>query len=645
MKIGDLNHTINKSINIRDIVTLISYLSAIIGFFSVVSYIHIYHLSFFLTLFLLSTYLEIKNRKTSKVNLPRWLLNLLSLFVVLTALFTIDRDNLVITVVETLLILLGIKLIEDKKPRDHLQIYIISIFLIAGSALLTLNISFLFYFVSFTFVFTAGIVMLTYLGESEDLKMKVDTITKILVRSIVFPLLAVPLSVIFFTILPRTNYPLLNFLNREIVRSGFTDNMRLGKTAEIQEDSTIILRASMEKIKDDQLYWRGIVFDYFDGSSWKAGEWEEGISTSVGRGIKQTIYLEPYGNRYLFGLDKPLYMSVKKAKVSKEFVFTLPENISRRLKYEVYSALSEVIPEKVINRDRYLRLPERDMEKLKTFAEIFKGVKDYDLASAIMDHLKKGYSYSLKALPVSEHPIEDFLFSHKKGNCEYFASTMAVILRLKGIPSRLVGGFRGGYYNEVGGYYIVSQRNAHVWVEVYINGYGWVRFDPTPTTLGDTAAGRDIFLKARLMMDTINYYWNAFVINYDLSKQIALFNRMKEIKMPSLELGLKKMILIISITLIIMVLAFIVIARPVISFLKTPPEVIILKRFLKRMKKHGYVRRDFQGLEEFALMIKEQWLREKAFHFVREIEPYLFSSQYIDRKTRDRLMKIIKDIN
>lgn len=643
MKIGDLNHKINKSINIRDIVTLISYLSAIIGFFSVVSYIHIYHLGFFLTLFLLSTYLEMKNRKTSKVNLPRWLLNMLSLIVVLTALFKIDRDNLVITIVETLLILLGIKLIEDKKSRDHLQIYIISIFLIAGSALLTLNISFLFYFVSFTFVFTAGIVMLTYLSESEDLEMKVDTITKILVRSIVFPLLAVPLSVIFFTILPRTNYPLLNFLNREIARSGFTDNMRLGKTAEIQEDSTIILRASMERIKDDQLYWRGIVFDYFDGSSWKAREWEEGISTSVGRGIKQTIYLEPYENRYLFGLDKPLYMSVKKAKVSKEFVFTLPKNISRRLKYEVYSALSEVIPEKVINRDRYLQLPVRDMEKLKNFAKVLKGKTDEDLARSIMDYLKKDYTYSLKALPESDHPIEDFLFRHKKGNCEYFASTMAVLLRLKGIPSRLVGGFRGGYYNEVGGYYIVSQRNAHVWVEVYINGYGWVRFDPTPATPRDTAAGRDIFLKARLMMDTINYYWNAFVINYDLSKQIALFNRMREIKMPHLRNCLKKGILIF-IAVAITVLTIIVIARPVISFLKNPPEVIILKRFLKRMKKHGYVRRDFQGLEEFALMIKEQWLREKAFHFVREIEPYLFSSQYIDRKTRDRLMKIIKDI-
>lgn len=628
------------SIKTKDIVTLISYLVIIIGFLSIVRHIHVSYLVFFLMLFVLSIYFEVRS-----YFLPRWLLNLLSLFIVFIAFLRIDRDNLVTTVVETLLILSAIKLIEEKKPRDHLQIYIISVFLIAGSALLTLNISFVFYFALFTFIFPSGIVMLTYLSESENLEMKPRVMTSILLRSLIFPILAIPLTVIFFTFLPRTNYPFLNFLNREVARSGFTDSVKLGHVSEIQEDARTVFRVSMERIADNELYWRGIVLDYFDGLSWNVTERDaEGDGLTLkGRGIKQTIYLEPYENRYLFALDKPFYMSIKKAKVSKEIVFALPENISRKVRYEAYSVPSDVIPEKDVVRHRYLQLPEKDLTRLKTFVRGFEDKDDEDLARSIMDYLKKHYSYSLTKLPVSDNPVEDFLFNRKSGNCEYFASTMAVLLRLKGIPSRLVGGYRGGLYNEVGGYYLISQRDAHVWVEVYLDGKGWVRFDPTPAVPGEFINKRGILFKTRLIIDTINYYWNAFVITYDLSKQISLFNKARNIKMPALELGFRKEILIrIFATLVILVVLGMIIYRKV-SSIKTP-EVAILCKFLNIMKIKGYIKKNSQGLEEFALSIKEPQLREKALFFVKEIEPYLFGSGLIDRRARNRLMKIIKDI-
>ena len=72
-------------------------------------------------------------------------------------------------------------------------------------------------------------------------------------------------------------------------------------------------------------------------------------------------------------------------------------------------------------------------------------------------------------MPLTTHPVEDFLFKYRYGNCEYFASAMAVMLRMSGIPSRLVGGYRGGYYIEVGKYYLIPEKNAHVWVEAYID--------------------------------------------------------------------------------------------------------------------------------------------------------------------------------
>ncbi len=649
-----ISESSQSKVRTRSIVTLLSYLAVITGFLSVIRHIHVSYLALFLAILAISFYLEIKRKQlisptgVEKAFLPRWLLNILSLFVVSISFFRVDADmeNLVTVGIETLLILSGIKLMEDKKPRDHLQIYIISLFLIAGSALLTLSISFVLYFALYTFVFTSGIVMLTYHSESSNLEMEVRTVAKVLLRSLLLPVLAIPLTVIFFTLLPRTNYPFLNFLNREVARSGFTETVKLGHISEIQEDATTVFRASMERVREDQLYWRGIVLDYFDGSGWKVREERVKADepTLRGKGIKQVIYLEPYENRYLFSLDKPMYLSIRKAKVSEGMVITINENVSRRIRYEAYSVPSDVIPVKMIDRDRYLQLPERDMKRLRTFASSFAGGSDEELAVSIMDHLRKDYTYSLKRLPVSDHPLEDFLFSHRSGNCEYFASAMAVILRLRGIPSRLVGGYRGGYYNEIGGYYLVSQRNAHVWVEAYIDEKGWVRFDPTPPLEGSISQKRDILFKARLMMDTINYYWNAFVITYDLSKQMRLFNRVRQFKMPVMKPLFEKRALVAYLVGAAILMIFFIVIRYVVSAIKTPPEVVILRRFLDVMKRHGYIRRHSQGLEEFISGIKEPGLREKASYLVRELQPYIFGLSSIDRREKSRLMKMIKDI-
>lgn len=630
----------DSSIRIRDVVTLISYLTAITGFIPVLSYIHAAYIILFLILFFLSIYFEKKGSF-----LPRWLLNLLSLLVVLIAFFRIDRDNLVTTAVETLLILSGIKLMEDKKPRDHLQIYIISVFLIAGSALLTLNISFVLYFAFFTFVFTSGIIMLTYQSESDNLVMDVKTVVKIISRSLLLPILAIPLTVLFFVILPRTSFPFLNFLNKEVAHSGFTDSVTLGKVSEIQENNTIAFRVNMERIRDEQLYWRGIILDYFDGSSWKIGEEEEGHALSLqGRGIRQTIYLEPYENRFLFALDKPLSVSIKKAKITEGISFILPDTVSRRIRYEAYSNPSDLIPESKVNRKRYLQLPHKDMEGLKRLALKLKGKDALETAILIMSHLKKDYSYTLKSLPISDNPVEDFLFNHRKGNCEYFASSMAVLLRINGIPSRLVGGYRGGHYNGVGGYYLVSQRNAHVWVEAYIDGKGWLRYDPTPLVLEDLSKTRGILFKTRLMLDAINYYWNTFVITYDLSKQITLFNKVKNIKRPDIDISIKVKELIRYVVILIVSAIIAVSVKLTIAYRKLTPEGRLIMRFLRKMKDKGYTRKDSEGLEEFASTIEEPLLRERASAFVKEIEPYLFGHCSINREAKERLKKIIKDI-
>jgi hypothetical protein len=136
-------------------------------------------------------------------------------------------------------------------------------------------------------------------------------------------------------------------------------------------------------------------------------------------------------------------------------------------------------------------------------------------------HLKRFYAYTLNLnWDPGPQPLATFLFKSKAGHCEYFASSMAILLRAAGIPTRLINGFLMGEYNPVGDDYIVRQSDAHSWVEVYIPGRGWMEFDPTPTD-----PNRDINLSTQLghYVDAMGLLWNSYILVYDSSAQLQLF--------------------------------------------------------------------------------------------------------------------------
>jgi transglutaminase-like putative cysteine protease len=117
--------------------------------------------------------------------------------------------------------------------------------------------------------------------------------------------------------------------------------------------------------------------------------------------------------------------------------------------------------------------------------------------------------------------IDEFLFEWQRGHCEYFATTMVLLLRAQGIPARIVNGFIGADYNSVGDFYAVRQANAHSWVEVYFPGFGWTRFDPTPAGAPDfTTSG--IIWRIQMWIDSMRLTWFRWVIEYDLEKQVSV---------------------------------------------------------------------------------------------------------------------------
>ena len=644
-------------VKIKDLLSVITYAAVLIGFLSVVRYVDPRYsalLGLIVAASLYSTYAR-------RVHPPRWALNLASLLVVLLSCLRVSPTYLVEPILDALVILAGIKLLEEKRFRDYMQIYTICTFLLLGSAFISLSIVFAGYFLALVVLLTVSLVLLAYYDQDPEIALGRRSTGRILLGSMVFCLVSIPATAFFFLILPRTNYPLLSFLNQYTsAKTGFSEDVALGGVSSIQEDNNVIFRAEMERVPGDRLYWRGIVLDEFDGRRWRSGG--RMIDRSApekipAKRVRQVIYLEPYGGRHLFALDVPLGVRLEKKHIRKWRVpapkgpgatFQASEEVETTIRYEAVSVLSSFLPEPLVDREHYLELPGRVSPRLRDLVDgLGEGRAKKDLPDVFQRFLKFGeYRYTMRDLPVSGEPLEDFLFEHKKGNCEYFASALAVMLRVAGVPSRLVGGYQGGYYNETGGYYMVPQKNAHVWVEAHVDG-SWKRMDPTTPYSLDPPSGlydRPVFLKLKLLMDSLNYYWNRIVLNYDFSKQLAMARKVHRLlRQPRAQFklhreALEKIALGFVVAALLGGLLYAVLSRR-----KSEAERLVA-RFEERMRRQGYLREKGEGLEELVRRVEPGPLRDHAREFVLEFESIYYKDRPFSSSDLQRLDERLREL-
>jgi protein-glutamine gamma-glutamyltransferase len=639
-------------VDIETTVKVITYLVSLIGYAAVANHVDILFSVAFLSLFAFSLYFEYSKR----FFIPRWALNILSLTVIALSFYRFDITELVIQIIDALLMLLAIKLIEKKQFRDYMQIYAIVLFLLAGLGLLSLGIAFSMYLFIVVILLTVSMVLLTYYSQDPGLKLSKQTVLRIVIKSMYIPLLAIPLTAVMFVVLPRTQYPILGFLDRaDKAKTGFADNVRLGGVSGIQEDSSAILRVNMERIDEESLYWRGVVLDRFDGTSWKSAYKRvapmAGTAPVKGRKVNQTVYLEPYENFYLFALDKPVFISLGRTRKYTDLTYTSFASVEKRIRYDAISTVSDTIVEDLVDEKPFLQIPEGISPKVSDLVlGLTSGKNREESIRSILRFLNDGtYRYSMDNLPITKTPLEDFLFKVKYGNCEYFASSFAVMLRIAGIPSRLVGGYKGGHYNEMGRYYLVPQKNAHVWVEVFIKGRGWVRMDPTPGGMEpfSSAAADNIMFRMSLFLDTINYYWYAFVINYNFEKQWTILQTIRTaFRGPHKKFSLdtKNAAKTGAILLIIVATTSAIFYGVAKGFRRRPEEMRLLDKFLSRLDKSGCKKLKSQGLEEFARTIADKKMRENSLVFVEEFEKLYFKDKSFTGEDVRRLSAILRTI-
>jgi transglutaminase-like putative cysteine protease len=526
-------------VSISAVVKILAYSIALIGYAPLSPFLEVVP-RFIFPLALIGGFLD--DRRGSWLRGPVPTLISLLFFLLYGAQFS--KENIVGPAANLLTILLAVRLVSEKNVRNYLQIFALALFSLASSTLFTLQPSFLLYLVLLIVLIAVALVILTFYASDNSLTVTRSGLKTVVSIALLMPAAAVPLMFVFFAILPRTQYPLWNFANLAGSRvAGFSEQVQPGASSSVGETRKAAFRASCEKLAKDQLYWRGAVLNIPAENAWSRGDVPSGESSyaDAGKNVHQTVFLEPGKSRYLFALNMPRSITGIRASLTPDFVIRAGSRVDNRVRYDVDSVPGATVKSRRgIDRAFYLQLPRSLSARMlavgKDIAE--KGESD----AAKVELLKRFFlagniMYATSDLPVSADPLDDFLFAKKRGNCEFFASSFALLLRAAGVPSRLVGGYLGGEYNDLGGYYLVTEDMAHVWVEAYLSEKGWVTIDPSTLSgnfrhMSENRDGGPAG-RLRMYMDTFSYYWNVAVVTYDLEKQLQLMrtanNKLKEL--------------------------------------------------------------------------------------------------------------------
>ncbi|MFZ3341727.1 MAG: DUF3488 and transglutaminase-like domain-containing protein [Terriglobales bacterium] len=466
--------------------------------------------------------------------------------------------------IHLVLFLIVVRLFSLQRPRDHYLLAALSFLMVLASAVLTVGSAFVFAFAGFLLVAVLTFVLMEMrhsvaaektgqaLAQATDTSFPRRVAYSLVAIAPALMILILAGSFLIFFFIPRVSSRYLTaYAPTSDVSTGFSDHLELGRIGQIQQSSSVVMHIEIDNDAQGlyELKWRGVALNVFDGHEWSNsfesrqlrmsgnGSYQlsppdpPGLLSVPRRAIHYRVLMEPLGTNVFFLAEKPRdltgnYRAISIDAGSAVYNLDLDHPISR---YEADSELPQVdadslrlasgaVPQ---GSNAYLNLPPLDPRIPQLADEITaSSPSNYDKALALEQYLRTHFGYTLQ-LPRARprDPIANFLFERKQGHCEYFASSMAVMLRTLGIPSRVVNGFRGGEFNDLTGQYVVRASNAHSWVEAFFPGFGWISFDPTPAASLPTHTG---WSRIQLYVDAAASFWREWIINYDSSHQRQL---------------------------------------------------------------------------------------------------------------------------
>lgn len=400
-------------------------------------------------------------------------------------------------------------------------------------------------------------------------------------------LMVVAVSSLLFILTPRFDLnQAIPFLEiSTAARSGFSEDVKLGEVTEIQEDNSVALRVDVPSLQavSSSPYWRMLVLDKYDGGGFRVSQslrtkpfrvFEElrelrspVLPMAERSGAVWTFYMEGGISRYLpvpgdfaalrfqkyqdfeivpdvhvLGLDSVgqnvFSYQFEDLKFNRRFSAGLREReLLASLPLEVTSQESLLYPLTTLE----LNLSPASLETLReinrgVMGEAMLGAADY--SQAVTDYLWQRFAYSLKpngARSSAEDPVAGWLDNGSQGHCELFAGAFILLAREAGYPARMVVGYAGGSWNAVEDYFVVRNRDAHAWVEIYdAADQTWLRVDPTP---GRGSSDPEFVTQGSLAfesgwaawVDSLRIQWYRRVVNFEQKDQVELAMTLKDV--------------------------------------------------------------------------------------------------------------------
>lgn len=550
--------------------------------------------------------------------------------------------------VELLALMLTLKLMEAKTRRDFLLLIFGGYFLTVTTFLFTQTMAYGAAMLLATFTLTATLVGVSHPNGNLHWRFQAKTAASLLAQG-------APIMLALFLLFPRVPGPLWGIpqdANKGM--SGLSDTMEPGEISELTLSGDIAFRVQFEgkPPPPNQLYWRGPVLWHYDGRSWTMANPKLQLPAESlqlrGSPTRYTITMEPSNRSSMLLLDMPSQLP-DNSTTSADLQVLAKSPIRQRIRYQASSHLDYALARDAHPRALQLNLqiPDFDNPQSRALAQswVDAGKTPEAIVQTALDMFRDGeFYYTLRPPRLGRQPIDDFLFNTRRGFCEHYAGTFVYLMRAAGVPARVVTGYQGGELNPVGDYLIVRQSDAHAWAEVWLDGRGWVRIDPTgavspsrieygiETAIPDEsplpllASNKFPLLKKMyLNLDAIDNAWNHWVLDYNQKRQMEFLSSLAGSKLSWQDLAIAMMV---AVGVVVLLLSYFVVRVH-------PARKDELQRlyavFLRKLQRRGVTHEPQEGPLDFAARAGRA-LPQQAGQIARITDLYT-QMRYRDRKT------------
>lgn len=445
-----------------------------------------------------------------------------------------------------LCLMAGLKLLELRARRDANVLVFMACFLALTHFLYSQALSVAAFSLAATLAIATSMIGLQQ--RDPGLRASASTAARLMLQSL-------PLMVVLFVLFPRLPGPLWS-LPRDTAGAvtGLSDSMSPGSFGALSASSEVAFRVEFKGPvpQPAQLYWRGPVFWAFDGLTWTAGDDSDAPRSApltvqpLSQPVEYVMTLEPHDERWLLALDMPVSVPPE-GRISQDYQLLAHQPVRTRLRYQALASVSyrAGAGETEAMRARGLQLPAGLNPRAQALARTLRdeSTTERGFVEAVLQRFRtEEYFYTTAPPPIQgPHTVDAFLFETRRGFCEHYASAFTVMMRAAGIPARVVTGYLGGVVNPVGNYLVVRQAEAHAWTEVWLQGEGWIRVDPTAAVspsrvLAGIAASVPaadplpllvrgnvpLLSRAGFTLDAITNAWNQWVLSYNAQRQRSL---------------------------------------------------------------------------------------------------------------------------